>query len=322
MGAYILRRILISIPVLLGITVLGFVALSLAPGDPLTARTDPSILARMNPADLIARRHALGLDQPIPVQYLVWLGGVLTGNFGYSIATGQSIADEVGPRIGPTLLLMGTALLITIFVGIPLGIVSAVRQYSRIDYTLTGLSMATASLPTFILGLAGIYIFGVYVPILPTSGIATLGAPFSVLDRISHLILPASILGLANAAPLLRYTRSAMLEVLSSEYMTTARSKGLRSTTVLVRHGLRNALLPIVTIVGLLLPEMVAGAVITEQIFSWPGMGSLAVISAQDRDPALMMGVILVVATGVLASNILTDVMYAIVDPRVKLDRA
>ncbi|HVA84758.1 MAG TPA: ABC transporter permease [Candidatus Saccharimonadales bacterium] len=322
MGAYVLRRILISIPVLLGITLLGFTALSLAPGDPLLARTDPSILARMNPADLIARRHALGLDQPLPVQYLNWLAGVLQGKFGYSIATGHSIVDEVVPRIGPTLLLMGTALLITVLVGIPLGVISAVRQYSRIDYGLTGLSLGLAALPTFVLGLAGIYIFGVFVPILPTSGIATLGAPFSLQDRAAHLILPAAILGLANAAPLLRYTRSSMLEVLSSEYMTTARSKGLGPSIILVRHGLRNALLPIVTIVGLLLPEMVGGAVITEQIFSWPGMGSLAVRAAQDRDPALMMGVILVVATGVLVSNLLTDVAYAVVDPRVKLDRA
>jgi peptide/nickel transport system permease protein len=322
MGAYIIRRLLISIPVLLGITIIGFIALSLAPGDPLTARTDPSILAKMNPADLAARRHALGLDQPIPVQYLSWLAGVLQGNFGYSVATGHSIADEVGPRIGPTILLMGSALLITICVGVPLGVISAVRQYSALDYGFTGLALALAALPTFVLGLAGIYLFGVYFPILPTSGIATLGAPFSILDRVSHLALPAGILGLANAAPLLRYTRSSMLEVLSSEYMTTARSKGIRPWIVLVRHGLRNALLPIITVVGLLLPDLVGGAVITEQIFTWPGMGSLAVRAAQDRDPALMMGVILVVAIGVLAANLATDLAYAVVDPRVRLDRA
>ena len=319
MGAYVMRRLLIAIPVLIGITIIGFVALSLAPGDPLTARTDPSMLARMSAADLAARRHALGLDQPLPVQYLAWLGGLLQGNLGYSVATGRAISDEVLPRIPPTLFLMGTALLITVGVGIPLGVIAAVRQYSMLDYTLTAFSLGMAALPTFVLGLAAIYVFGVFVPILPTSGIQTLGAPFSIQDRLAHVILPASILGLANAAPLLRYTRASLLEVLSSEYVTTARSKGLHPSLILVRHALRSALIPIITIIGLLLPEMVAGAVITEQIFSGPGMGSLAVRAASDRDPALMMGVILVVATGVLIANLVTDVTYAYVDPRVKL---
>jgi peptide/nickel transport system permease protein len=322
MTGYIVRRLLIAIPVLLGITIIGFTALALAPGDPLTARLDPSLISRLSPADLAARRHALGLDQPIPIQYINWLFAALHGDFGYSIATGHSIVDEVVPRIGPTLWLMGTALCITLVVGIPLGVITAVRQYSLLDYGLSTASFVTAALPTFVLGLAGIYLFGVYLPILPTSGLASLGAPFSLPDRIAHVLLPAAILGLANAAPLLRYTRSAMLEVLSREYMTTARSKGLVRRTILVRHGLRNALIPVVTIVGLLLPEMVAGAVVTEQIFTWPGMGSLAVRAARDRDPALMMGVILVVATGVLISNLLTDVAYAVVDPRVKLESA
>src|SRR4051794_4919904 len=219
MAAYVARRILIAIPVLLGITIIGFAALSLAPGDPLTARMDPSLLSRLSHADLEARRHALGLDQPIPVQYLNWLVAALHGDFGYSIATGHSIADEVVPRIGPTLWLMGCALVITIFVGIPLGVLSAVRQYSRLDYSLTGLSLGMAAIPTFVLGLAAIYVFGVYIPILPTSGVGTLGADFSFTDRVAHVILPAMVLGLANAAPLMRYTRSSMLEVLASEYI-------------------------------------------------------------------------------------------------------
>jgi peptide/nickel transport system permease protein len=322
MTAFIVRRVLVALPVLLGITIIGFVALSLAPGDPLTARLDPSLLSRLSPEDLAARRHALGLDQPIPIQYLSWLTSALHGDLGYSTATGRSIVEEVLPRIGPTIWLMGTALLITLLVGIPLGVLTAVRQYSALDYGLTTTALVTAALPTFVLGLAGIYVFGVYLPVLPTSGLATLGAPFSIPDRIAHVLLPAMILGLANAAPLFRYTRSAMLEVLGREYMTTARSKGLLPRLVLLRHGLQNALIPVITIVGLLLPEMVAGAVVTEQIFAWPGMGSLAVRAAKDRDPALMMGVILVVATGVLISNLLTDIAYAVVDPRVKLESA
>lgn len=320
MLSYIIRRLLIAIPVLFGITIIGFGALAAAPGDALAARVSPEILAQMSRAQIAAERHALGLDLPLPLQYVRWLGGVIHGNFGYSTATGQPILQEVLPRIGPTLLLMSCALLITVFVGIPAGAIAAVRQYSTFDYALAGFSFGTAAVPTFVLGLLGVYVFGVYSHLLPTSGMLTLGEPFSLSDLVAHLVLPASILGLANAAPLVRYTRTSMLDVLAREYMTTARSKGLEPYTVLVRHGLRTALIPLITVVGLLLPELVAGAVITEQIFAWPGMGSLSVVAAQDRDPALMMGVVLVIAVGVLLSNLLADIAYAIADPRVRLD--
>jgi peptide/nickel transport system permease protein len=177
-----------------------------------------------------------------------------------------------------------------------------------------------AAIPTFVLGLLAVYVFGVFTHLLPTSGMGTLGESFSLPDLIAHLVLPAGILGLANAAPLVRYTRTSMLDVLTREYMTTARSKGLAPLTVLVQHGLRTALIPVITVVGLLLPELVAGAVITEQIFAWPGMGLLSVRAAQDRDPALMMGVVIVIGTGVLLSNLLADIAYALVDPRVRFD--
>jgi peptide/nickel transport system permease protein len=319
---YVLRRLLISIPVLFGITIIGFFALAAAPGDPIDAMVSPEILAQMGPAQIAAQRHALGLDQPLPVRYLHWLGGVLHGNFGYSTATGQPILQEVLPRIGPTLLLMGCALLISVAIGVPGGVIAAVRQYSFLDYGFAGFSLGLAAIPTFVLGLLGVYVFGVYTHLLPTSGMQTLGASFSVTDVIRHLILPASILGLASAAPLVRYTRTSMLDVLSREYMITARSKGLPPYTVLVRHGLRTGLIPVITVIGLLLPELVAGAVITEQIFAWPGMGSLSVIAAQNRDPALMQGVVLVIAVGVVLSNLLADIGYAVADPRVRLDNS
>jgi peptide/nickel transport system permease protein len=206
-------------------------------------------------------------------------------------------------------------------VGVPFGVVSALRQYSKLDYTLTSFTMLMTSTPTFVLGLASIYIFAVWIHVLPTSGLQTLGKPFNLPDFGMHLILPGLVLGLSSAAPLMRYTRAAMLDVLNSEYVVTATSKGIGHRTVIVRHAFRNALIPIITVVGLLLPELVAGAVITEQIFSWPGMGQMAVRAASDRDTALMMGVVMVVGVAVLGTNILVDVLYAKVDPRIRLGR-
>jgi peptide/nickel transport system permease protein len=323
-GTYIVRRILIAFPVLLGITVVCFVALSLAPGDPLTARLDPSLLAQMqrDPALLQQRRHELGLDQPVPVRYAVWLAGAVRGELGYSIQSHRPIAEEIGKRIPPTLALMATAIALAMLVGIPLGVLSALRPYSRLDYVLTTITMLLSSAPTFVLGLAGIYLFAVWLHVLPSGGIQTLGRPNTILDFVGHLLLPASVVGLATAAPLLRYTRASMLDVLNSDYVVTARAKGLIPPVVVLRHAFRNSLIPIITVVGILLPELVGGAVITEQIFAWPGMGQLAVRAASDRDPALMMGVVLVIGSAVLAANILVDLLYVRVDPRIHLGSA
>jgi peptide/nickel transport system permease protein len=323
-GAYFLRRILIAIPVLIGITIVSFVALSLAPGDPLLARLAPEQLQEIqrNPQLLEERRREYGLDQPVPIRYLRWLGAAVQGDFGFSIQSRRPIAEEIGKRIPPTLVLMGTAITIAIMLGVPFGIITALRQYSKLDYFLSTITMLLSSTPSFVLGLSGIYIFAVWLDILPSGGIQTLGEEQTLQDFLWHLILPAMVLGLGSAAPLLRYTRAAMLEVLNSDYVTTARAKGLRRNLVVMRHAFRNSLIPIITVVGLLLPELVAGAVITEQIFAWPGMGSLAVRAARDRDPALMMGVVLVVGIAVLITNIIVDVLYARVDPRIRFGRA
>ena len=280
-------------PVLFGITLIAFTALSLAPGDPLLARIDPSILAQQSPE---------------------WL----RGDLGFSIVTHRPIADELAIRLPVTLQLMGAALLIAICVGIPFGVISAVRQYSKVDYALTTFTIVMISTPTFFLGMLAIYVFGVYFRLLPTSGVATLGTPPSLVDRLMHLVLPAGILGLANAAQLMRYTRASMLETLRKEYITTAKAKGLNTVVILVRHALRNALISIITVIGLLLPELVAGAIVTEQIFAWPGMGFMAVRAAADRDPSLLMGVVLVVGVGVLLSSLLADIAYIVVNPRVR----
>jgi len=318
-GAFLLRRILIAIPVLLAISMVGFVALALSPGDPVLLQINPETFLNLTPVQIEAIRHSMGLDGPIYLRYLRWLIGLLQGNFGVSLITGQTVVFEVGARIGPTLFLMGSAVLIALFVGIPFGVISAIRQYSRLDYVLTTFSLTMISTPTFVLGLILIYLLGVSWHVLPVSGLYTLGAPFSITDRLGHLIMPATILGLAYAAPLMRYTRASMLEVLGSEYVTTARSKGLPRRTVLVRHALRNALLPIITILALMLPDLIGGAIITEQVFNWPGMGQLAVTAAEHRDPSLMMAVMMLVAVAVVVSTLIADVAYVVADPRVRI---
>lgn len=216
---------------------------------------------------------------------------------------------------------MVIATAIALLVGIPFGVLSAVNQYGRMDYLLSGFTIFLISTPTFVLGLVVLYIFGVSLGWLPVGELFTFGKENDLVDRAAHLVMPAMILGLANAAPLMRYTRASMLDVLGSDYMTTARAKGLVSRVILVRHGLRNALIPVITILAILLPELIAGAVITETVFNWPGLGQLAVRAARDRDPALMMGVVLIVGTFTLIASIVADFAYSVVDPRIRYVR-
>lgn len=323
MGAYIIRRLLISIPVLLGITLIGFVALKLSPGDPLLVSVNPEVLAQLteNPEILEAERRRLGFDQPVfPNQYVRWLGNALQGDLGYSITSKRPIVHEIGSRLPQTLYLMITALSLAILIGIPIGVLSAVRQYGKTDYALNALAIFFASTPVFVLSLIGIYVFAVNLRLLPTSEIHTVGRT-DIPDAIHHLILPATVLAIVNAAPLVRYTRASMLDVLHSEYVTTARAKGLPNRVVIIRHALRNGLIPIITIIAWLAPEAVAGAVITEQIFAWGGIGQLAVKAAAARDPSLMMGIILITGTAVLIANLVADIAYAVADPRVRYVR-
>jgi peptide/nickel transport system permease protein len=318
MQRYIIRRLLISIPVLLGVTVFSFVFVHLAPGDPVEALIDPVMRADLGPDWVAQRKAELGLNQPLPVRYAVWLGQLAQGNMGYSLVSRQSVGAQIRERVGPTLLLMGTSLLVAIGLGVPLGILSAVRQYSLLDYLATIAGFVAISTPSFFLGLGLIYLVAVNLRLLPTSGMYTLGVDRSLGDLLAHLVLPVTVLGLGQTPQILRYTRSSVLEVLRQEYVTTARAKGLAERIVLLRHTLRNALIPLITVVGLSLPNLLGGAVITEQIFQWPGMGWLAVRAVNGRDYPVLMGVILVTATLVLLSNLLADVLYARADPRIR----
>ena len=218
----------------------------------------------------------------------------------------------------PTLGLMSSALILAIITAVPLGVLSAIKQYSLIDYTTTVLGFAAISVPSFFLGLAGIYVFALKIPILPAAGMETVGQPGSVSDFLWHLALPALVLGLAEAAPLIRYTRSSMLEVIRQDYVRAARAKGLRETTVVYQHALRNALIPLVTVVALGLPRLFGGAVIVEAVFAWPGIGTLALTAVQGRDYPVIMAINLISAVTILFSNLLADVIYAVIDPRIK----
>jgi peptide/nickel transport system permease protein len=319
MGQYVLRRLAISVPVLLVVTVIAFLLVDLAPGDPVSALINPVTRAEMGPEWAEQRKEALGLNRPIAVQYLLWLKELVQGNFGYSLVSGDSVGNQIFARIGPTLLLMGSAILLGTLIGIPLGVISAVRQYSAIDYLTTILGFLAISTPTFFLGLALMYLFAVHLGWLPTSGMRTLGVPESTIDLIKHMIMPVTVLTLAHTPLSMRYARSSMLEALKQDYVTTARAKGLREQAVLVRHALRNALIPLITIIGISLPELLSGAVITETIFQWPGMGMLAMRAVNGRDYPLILGIILVTACLVLISNLIADLLYAIADPRIRL---
>ncbi|MDR7555633.1 MAG: ABC transporter permease [Armatimonadota bacterium] len=316
MQRYLARRALVTLPILLGITVLSYLIMSLTPGDPVTMLINPS----MSEADIEIKRRALGLDQPVYVRYVKWLGELLQGNLGYSFSSGAPVARRIGERLGPTLLLTGTALTLSYLIAVPTGVLVAVRRYTWIDYLATFLAFLGISLPTFFLGLAGIYVFALRLRWLPTGGTMTLGGEGGVLDLLWHLVLPASVLAVAGAGALMRYVRSSMLEVLGQDYVRTARAKGLAEGLVLRRHALRNALIPVVTLAGLQLPALLAGAVITEQIFEWPGMGRLTIEAINQRDYPVLMGITLITALLVAAGNLLADLTYAYIDPRIHYD--
>jgi peptide/nickel transport system permease protein len=318
MREYLIRRIVLIPLLLLGITVIDFVFINLAPGDPVTAMLDPQDMRKMSKADIEARREALGLNQPLHVRYILWLRELVRGNLGHSMIQSQPVADLMSVGIRNTFTLMLLSLIISTFLGVILGILSALRPYSLLDYILTGFTFVGVALPSFFLALALILIGAVELGWFPTSGIITPGLPPSLGDRLHHMVLPLIALSYGGMANILRYTRSSMLEVLNQEYITSARAKGLPEHTVIGRHAFKNALLPLITILGLTLPELFGGSVIVETLFNIPGIGSLMVNALNARDYPVIMGGILLSGLLVLFSNLLADVSYALADPRVR----
>jgi peptide/nickel transport system permease protein len=318
MGRYLLRRLIISIPVLIGITIATYTIVNLAPGDPVSALLNPEQVAALGPGWVEQQKEALGLNKPLPVRYGLWMKELARGNLGFSLVDRQPVAHKLAERIWPTLRLMLLALTIALLVAVPAGVVSALKQYSLLDYIVTAFGFLAISIPSFFLGLAAIYIFAVKFGWLPAAGMYTVGQRPTVGDALRHIVLPATVLGLAQAAPLIRYTRSGMLEVIRQDYVTVARAKGLAERLVIFRHALRNALIPLVTVVALQLPALLGGTVIIESVFAWPGMGTLAITAIRGRDYPTIMAINLISALMVLTSNLAADLVYAVIDPRIR----
>ncbi len=315
MSKYIIKRILIAIPVLIGITIIDYAIMCLA-GSPLEMLRGP----RVSEAAVEAKAIALGLDKPFYIQYFVWLGQLLQGNMGYSIKSFQSVSGMIGSHLGPTLLLMGVSLLTGLLIAIPAGIYSAVHQYSAGDYGLVTFSFLGSSIPGFFLSLLLVFVFTVKLGWLPSSGMSTLGTAGSFGDVARHMVMPVTVLAISIAGRNIRYIRSAMLEILQQDYLRTARAKGIGRFLVINKHALRNAMVPIVTVIGMEIPVLFGGAVIVEQVFSWPGLGLMTMSAISGRDYPVIMGVCLLSAVVVLAANLITDILYALVDPAIQLD--
>lgn len=319
MLSYVIRRALQSALLLLGVSVVGFVLVDRLPGGPLAAyEANPEFRHE----DLMRLRAQLGLDQPLPVRYAAWARRVARGDFGSSLLTHQPVAHMIGARVGNTLYLMGIAFTLSVALAVPIGVLAAVRQHSRFDYATSGFTYLGLSVPTFWLGLLLIALFSVALRWFPAGGmlpVSSSGAGAGALDRARHLVLPVATIVLVSVGLYARYVRAGVLEVLARDYVRTARAKGLDEPTILRRHVLKNSLAPFVTVVALHLPEVVTGAVVTETIFSWPGMGRLFWESAVRQDHPVLLALLLIGASAVVISSAAADVAYAWLNPRVTL---
>ena len=299
MGRYLMRRLLQGGAVLVGVTVIAFALLHLAPGGPLAMYT---LTTSMGAEDLARISHELGLDQPLPVQYARWAANLVHGDWGRSYRDSRPVLVDIADRLPGTVELMLASLLLAIGIGVAVGILGALRL----------------SIPTFWFGLMMIFVFSVTLGWIPSGDMYSLGRPFSLVDRLHHLVGPVTVLGLVLVAPWSRYTRSGMLEVLYQDYVRTARAKGVPAPRVVVQHALRNALIPLLTLAGVQLPMLFGGALVTETVFSWPGMGRFFVDSLGYRDYPVLMGILIFTAVLVILGNLLADLLYAVVDPRIR----
>lgn len=323
MSAYILKRFLQIIPLLIGITLVSFIIMQLAPGDPVDLMAE-----RTATSEERARIRAVyGLDQPVYVQYWVWLTNMLGGNFGYSYVRGRPVLELILERLPNTVYLNAVVAVVIYALAIPIGVASALRQYSSFDHAITSFAFLGQALPNFWFGLLLIYGIALRFEFVPISGMTTYGISIAThsfwvvfVDRLRYLILPVTVMGLSAVAGITRYMRSSMLEVIRQDYIRTARSKGLSERVVIYKHAIRNALLPIVTLLGFEIPILFSGSVIIESIFSWPGLGTLSINSIFMRDYMVVMAFNVIGATLVIIGNFAADLLYVVVDPRITYD--
>lgn len=318
MGRYIIRRLLQAIPLLFLLSIFVFLMIHAMPGGPEQVIFNPHLDA----AGRAAIRASFGLDQPLPIQYIKWLGNMLIGNFGFSFQTKQPVTDLLSERFPNTLVLFGVALSIALVLAILLGSISAQRQNSATDYALTTLSYFGLAMPAFLLGIFLQDVFAVQLHWLPVSGTQTLGYSFDffngMLDRILHLILPTMALATLFVAGWSRFMRSSMIDVVKQDYMRTARAKGVNPRAMLFQHALRNAVIPLITVVAIDFGSVAGGATITEGIFAWPGMGQLFFNSLESRDFPVLLAILVISATFVILFNLIADILYGVMDPRIR----
>jgi peptide/nickel transport system permease protein len=316
MSKYLIRRLLQAIPTFFGITFIVFVLINAVPGGPTgSLALDPTI----KPEDLARIRTSMGLDKPWYERYVLYMADLAHGDMGVSlIERGVKVSDMIVERLPNTLMLTGSALLLALLIAVPMGVLSAVKQYSLLDNISTFFSTAGVAVPSFWLGIMMITLFAVSLRWFPTGGVQTLGQDSSISDRVWHLAMPAFALALLSIASWNRYIRASMLDVIRQDFIRTARAKGLRERFVIFKHGLRNALIPFVTLLGLSLPNLVGGALIIERVFSWPGIGRLAFDKALQRDYPVIMGVVMMSAFLVILGNLAADIAYGFLDPRIK----
>lgn len=317
MTHYLIQRLIHGITVLLGVSLLVFIAVELAPGDVVDAMLPPESFTSDAAKEQMRERY--GLNDPAPLRYVQWLGRVVTGDLGYSLTSSDPVIDGIMRRLPATLQLVGFAMAVSIVIGIVSGVIAAVKQYSAVDYLVTFFSFFWLSIPAFFMGLLLIYIFAVQLHWFPVFGSSSASAQYPVLDRLHHLVLPGVTLGLELAAALTRYTRASMLDVLHTDYLRTARAKGLRERVVITRHALKNALIPVITVIAFRLPYLIGGAVIIETVFQWPGLGLLMLNAATQKDYPMVMGLALIVTAVVVVSSLIADLAYSLVDPRIRL---
>ncbi len=326
MGRFIARRLLGMIPLLFGVSLVIFVILRLIPGDPVVIMIGAE---NASPEEVARLRHVLGLDQALPVQYVKFLGRVVRGDLGMSISSDEPVTRLILERLPATIELTFAAMTVALAIAIPAGVISAIRKYSAVDTAGTVAALLGVSMPNFWLGVMLIFLFALRLGWLPASGrgdpvvagvwtLMATGSPAALGGAVTHLILPAVTLGAALAAVTTRLTRSSMLEIIAQDFVRTARAKGLPGWRIVFHHALRNALIPVVTVIGLEFGALLGGAVITETIFAWPGIGRLAIRSIVQRDFPVVQGVVLMIAVVRICANLAVDVVYAVIDPRIR----
>lgn len=314
MRKLIVKRILQAIPLLIVISIISFLLIKLAPGDPLQAFITP----KMSTADIERIRQNLGLDKPIYLQYFYWIKNIFKGDFGYSLTNYRPVLDLILERIPATLGLMGASLLVSLVLGIPLGLLSATYKNKLIDNIITFFSYIGISIPSFWFAMILIYVLSLKLHLLPSIGMHSVGIEGSIFDVIKHGIMPCIVLSSQTLAVITRYIRSSTISQLEEDYVLVAYSKGLNKRQVIFKHVLRNAILPVITILGMSLPDLVSGAFITETVFGWPGMGRLGISSIMSYDYSVIMAITMFSSFLLILGNLLADVLYGVADPRIR----